>query len=484
MKTTLLLSTSLLLGCLHCFAEPESEAVVKPEATAEDTAKEPVAPKPSILTFADKSRITGFAKGIDSTKSELTLESPSLLDETRLKTDQLLELTLNGTPQEIESDHYVLATIKKHFRDPHMDTIRGRLVALDDDTITLETWYAGQLTLKRSMVQSLDIFGQAPSFYNGPNGPEGWVAAGGDLDKYWTFKNRSMISKDRSGIARKIEIPEKAKITFTADWRSSPYFRILLFSNDGSQDYPGTGYSLNVNRTYLTLYRNVDNGRNNGVISESIRNLINAESAEFTIYLDRSKQGTNAVYIDDQEIGNWTGVDDTVLNGEWIHFIPQNPTPMKFSNISVAQWDGQLPTKPEEAKDADNGVPKPAALPGQKIHLANGDVIIGTVSTIDDGMAKLKTGFGDIGVPVRLMRSVALPEIEDQVRMETNDVRAWFHEGGYVTIKLKSLDEKTIKGYSQVWGDAEFDLNAFSRIEFNIWEQDLNALRYETGSDW
>jgi hypothetical protein len=82
------------------------------------------------------------------------------------------------------------------------------------------------------------------------------------------------------------------------------------------------------------------------------------------------------------------------------------------------------------------------------------------------------------------MRSVALSEEIDEVRMEKNDVRCWFHEGGYITVKLKSLDEKTLRGYSQVWGDAEFDINAFSRIEFNIWRPELDTARYGSSTGW
>ena len=99
-------------------------------------------------------------------------------------------------------------------------------------------------------------------------------------------------------------------------------------------------------------------------------------------------------------------------------------------------------------------------------------------------MVFLGTSFGDVRVPVKRMRSVGLAKETDEVRMEAGDIRAWFHEGGYITIKLKSLDDKTIKGYSQVYGDAEFDINAFSRVEFNIWRRELDPARYGATSDW
>jgi|TARA_B110000914_G_C15516368_1_gene473819 hypothetical protein len=439
--------------------------------------------EPSILTFADKTRISGVTKAVDGKTNLLTLNSPSLQGESTLKTNKLLEMTLNGDPKPFESDHYALATISNHHRDSHLDSIRGRLIHLDDKTITLDTWYAGKLTLRRSMVRSLDIFSQSPSFYNGPNGPEGWVSSDGDPEKNWAFKNRSMISKSRTGIARQVEIPDRAKISFTAEWKTSPYFRILFYSNDGNQDFPGTGYALNINRTYLSLLRNAPNARNTDVISKQIRDIRQAEMAEFTIFLDRTKEGTSAVYIAKEQIGTWDGIDDTTLKGNWLHFIPQNnETPIKFSNISVAKWDGILP--PASAISEEEASDEEEELEGQKIHLANGDIVLGNVLKIEKDMVFLGTSFGDVRVPVKRMRSVGLAKETDEVRMEAGDIRAWFHEGGYITIKLKSLDDKTIKGYSQVYGDAEFDINAFSRVEFNIWRRELDPARYGATSDW
>lgn len=440
----------------------------------------------SVLTFADKTRISGTPKAVDGENKLLTINSPSLQGETTLKTNKLLEMTLTGDPKAFESDHYALATISNHHRDSHLDSIRGRLIHLDDKTITLDTWYAGKLTLRRSMVRSLDIFNQSPSFYDGPNGPEGWVASDGDVEKSWTFKNRSMISKSRTGIARQIDIPDRAKISFTAEWKTSPYFRILFLSNDGSLDYPSSGYALNINRTYLSLFRNEPRARNTDVIGEQIRNIREAEMAEFTIFLDRSKEGTSAVYIDKMQIGTWDGIDDTALEGNWLHFVPQQSgNAIKFSNISVSQWDGTLPpavlkTENEDGEDLE----AEKELEGQKIHLANGDVVIGNILKIEKDMVFLSTSFGDVRVPVKRMRSVGLSKETDEVRMEPGDIRAWFHEGGYITIKLKSLDDKTIKGYSQVYGDAEFDINAFSRLEFNIWRRELDPARYGASTDW
>ncbi len=438
----------------------------------------------STLTFADKTQMSGRILNIDSDQNTLNLKSPSLQGIAKLKTAQLLDISLDGTPRNLESDHYALASIKGHHNDSHRDTLRGRLVHLDDHSITLDTWYAGQLTLKRSLVHTLNIFTHSPTFYTGPNGPEGWVTPRGTLEENWTFKNRSMISKTRHSIAREIEIPERAKITVTAHWKNSPYFRILFLSHDSGDEYPTSGYTLSVQQNRLTLLRNTPNRRNNSIFSEAIDDLREIEKATFTIYLDRAMEGTSAIYLNEKRIATWTDVADPIAKKEWLQFLPNRSKPLKLSHISVSQWDGLLPTsldnEPEQEAAPEDSI---GALKGQEIRLANGDTVIGSIKKIEQNIATLGTDFGEVRVPLRLMRNIMLDELEDEDRMEVNDVRAWFHEGGYVTIKLKSFDGKTIKGYSQVYGDADFKISAFSRIQFNIWDRNLDPARLSGESD-
>ncbi len=458
----------------------------------------------SLLTFADKTSITGVPSSADGKQKTLQLNSPSLKDEVTLKTNELLEMSLNGKALAVEADHYAVATITPRYdKSPPLDTIRGRLLHLDEKTVTLETAYAGELVLNRLMVKSLDIYNQPPSFYNGPNGPEGWVASNNsDLEDSWTFSDRSMTSKARNGIARKLDLPERSAIKFTAKWKTSPYFRILFLSNDGDTDYPGTAYSLNVQMSYLSLYRSAGRGQRNDLINESINNLRESQEAVFTIYLDRSKDGTSAIYIGKDRIGTWTGMDDTKEMGEWLHFVPQQNRPMNFSNITISQWDGVLP---KSGTDGEANSPNEFGddLQGQKITLANGDIVIGEIKLIEDDFVQAATEFGDVRIPLNRMTSIDLADVEldadgapvkdedgnvisikEEPRMWGEDIRAWFHEGGSITIRMATIEDGKLKGSSQVFGEAEFDLNAFSRLEFNIWRRQLDPARYGNNESW
>jgi len=451
----------------------------------------------STLTFADRTVLTGSPKSADGKQKALNFISPSLDGEATLKTGQLLEMTLNGKPIVKESDHYALATINDRFDEsPPKDTIRGRLLSLDDKSVVLDTDYAGKLTLDRLMVTSLDIYSKPPSFFNGPDGPDGWVCSSGDVEDHWTFGNRSMTSKEQYGIARKVDLPKRSVIKFTAKWKTTPYFKILFLSNDGDTNHPSAGYYLNIQSSYMSLYRSTETGARDDVLNKGLdRSLRETQEAEFSIYLDRDRDGTSAFYINEKLIGTWTGTDDTKGMGEWLHFVPRRTAPLQFSKISVSQWDGVLPFSSDDEKKDDANDEFGEELEGQKIALSNGDVVIGKIKAVKEAFVHVETVFGDVRIPLNRMRSIDLADIKtdeegktvdlkEQPKMWAEDIRAHFHEGGSITIRLDKIEDGKIKGSSQVFGEAEFDLNAFTRLEFNVWSKKLDPARYGNNEKW
>lgn len=453
-------------------------------------------PLKTTLTFTDDTRISGQPLSIKGKLKQLLLNSKSLSTETTFKTNQLMEMSLNGNPQQVESDHYAVATIKPHLFKTHNDSLRGQLVSIDDDTVVLDTWYAGRLTLDRSLVKTLNIFEQAPTSYHGPSGPKGWVHPNHASDDPWIFGKNTMTSTSRYGAARKIKVPQLTKLSFNIAWKDTPYFKVLFLSNEGENDSPSERYELSVYSIRITLNRRLENMGDLKVFQERPKNLRSSKNAKIDIYIDRSEEGVNAVYLDGNKIGTWTNFDDTKMKGEWLHFIPgQSSSPIRISQISVSDWSGNLPLnetedEKEDSEDKENKASDAEPQTDDKsIRLGNGDIIIGKIKQIVDTTVTLSSKYGELKVPVQRLRSIELSTPEDaekEDRMEAGDVRAWFHEGGYVTIKMHSFDGKKIKGYSQVYGDAEFDASAFEKIEFNIWNEKINTIREgtETKADW
>jgi hypothetical protein len=57
------------------------------------------------------------------------------------------------------------------------------------------------------------------------------------------------------------------------------------------------------------------------------------------------------------------------------------------------------------------------------------------------------------------------------------DILAWFADGGRLTFRLDSMSPETLGGYSQAFGDGKFQIGAFSRLEFNIYNEGWKELR-------
>ena len=108
------------------------------------------------------------------------------------------------------------------------------------------------------------------------------------------------------------------------------------------------------------------------------------------------------------------------------------------------------------------------------MELANGDSIEGDVLSIENGTITVKTPLGEVRLPVGRLRTIALPKVELEEAIRRNgDVHAWFPDGGRITFRLDSVGDGTITDSSQNFGTATFKLAAFSRLEFNIYDQDL-----------
>lgn len=117
------------------------------------------------------------------------------------------------------------------------------------------------------------------------------------------------------------------------------------------------------------------------------------------------------------------------------------------------------------------------------MELANGDTMQGEVSSIHDGVISMKTPLGDVKIPVGRLRSLALKKVDLEVaKIRNGEIRAWFPDGNSLVFRLDAVGDGTLTGYTQNFGTATFRMSAFSRIEFNIHDVDLEDKR--AGDEW
>jgi hypothetical protein len=262
-------------------------------------------------------------------------------------------------------------------------------------------------------------------------------------------------------------------------WRNALRFRVLFFSDDGSTSTPENCFDLVCQQRFVYLRKRWMDKRTGGtkIIGQfNLTELIENEKVRMDFYIDR-EVGTIAIYVNGKQANVWSDQDPGLGKfGDWLHFVSEDLYPVQVSRINVSPWVGDLPKNSESDGDEED-----LEEEGQVIRLQNGDLVVGQVGQIVDGVLAIKTKHCDMKIPVDRMRSInlALSDREEPKRMK-GDVRAWLREGGRLTFRLEAFENDTFKGFSQTFGEAEFSLSAFSRIEFNIYNEDYDALRSET----
>ena len=434
---------------------------------------------PATLSYSDQNLISGTFTGLTDQR-ELLLQSPLFATPAKLKLDNLRSLTLGTIPEKIDTNHYVTATIATHHKNEHQDTLRGQLISIDDNHIILNTPYAGEMTLNRNMVESLDISTSSPSLFTGPGNLADWTFPDNDPKKEgWYAKSGAIISKKNTSIAREITTTDRTHLSATIGWKDGYRFKLLLLADSGKKAEPDYRLDLNIGAGgYLTLRQHdTKNGSIKSLASGSCNPFQTSNPVTFDFYLDRTGNLESALFVNNTFWKSWDLKVPKDQAGHWFHLVPdpQSETKLRLSRITAASWNGKLPdngpgqdkNQPQRNSDDDHF----EQLKGQHIKLRNGDTIVGNIKQITKNHLIITTEYGDINVPVARALNIALTHDQlHQPEMLTGDVRAHFHTGGYVTFTLKDLTTDTITGYSQVFGDVTFKLNAFSRIQFNIWQ--------------
>ncbi|BDS05758.1 hypothetical protein NT6N_07980 [Oceaniferula spumae] len=450
-------------------SEPEKDAAVKSRI---------------FLTNGDK--LSGMPHGVDG-QGNLEFTSESLRQKAGFPIDKVLSLELDTWKYRPRPETIARIQLYPSFGEASGDTLLGALHELTPDSIKLDTWYGGVISLKRSMVKSLQIISNGPGSYYGPNNLNEWTLTHGNGS--WNFQNGALHSVSDGGAGRDVGLTEKTHISFDTQWKTSMRFRIQLYSSDVKDSSPDAYYDVNFNRSYAYL-RTRGKVANGGNIARGGRwkqlNLPRDQTqAHFDIFVDR-KTGTLTIYIDGLRACVLQSQSPDPENlGTGLAFVAEERYPIEISGITVTPWNGT--TFPNQKFDLKpGGVPEAPAddtekkedeKPPHRIILKNGDEVPGTVGKVQDGRMIIETEYTPIRIPIKRIKSLSLGDDGEQPRKYREDVRAWFHDGGHVTLKLASFEDGKISGTSQAFGDVTFDLKAFSRIDFHIYDKKHNELR-------
>lgn len=446
----------------------------------------------AFLRFANKGfdQLSGSLESLG--EDRLVWNSPILERPTPFYLKSLLELSLPTVIPEFKADHEATLTVNMWPNQPPSQ-VKGQLVAVTDDKVVLDTWYAGRMEFRRVMVKSVDIEDRASLLYTGPSGLDGWIQTA--KSPTWIYERGVLRTSAAKSISRDLKLPDDCVVSFDLAWRKSLMMQFNLFC-DSDPESTSRGYQISCQSGYATIRRfnsamggsemvSVPEFRENEKVRVEVR--ASCKAGHVCLYIN----GRYAAYWKDPEAGKGK-------MGGAIQFAPAGTVEgLAISRIKVTTWDGT----PEEAPDgnvamlgiggirrlgmggekpAEKDKPKDQPPEEGRMKLRNGDSISGEVLSISDGQMRVKTPFAEVKLPVARVRNIMLkPALLEEPIRRNGDVRSWFPDGSSIVFRLEGLTKETITGSSQIFGKAEFKLSAFNRIEFNIHDPAINDLREE-----
>lgn len=414
-----------------------------------------------VLLFMNKDKLHGRLLAVSPDKFGLQWQHPEVKKAIEMSLDGISEIGLSSRSASARRAH--AATV----RLTNDDILNGDIVSLDGDKLIMDTWYAGRIEIVRSMLKLVSPnSGSGPVTYEGPKDIKNWKfgSSHSSGSKSWALKNGSLYAlRSSQTIARNIDsLGDMSSLEFRASWRGYPQF-YFAFYTDNLQNYYGNCYMLQVSGSsvYLQRYSKRGNQRNLGNVNVQKFNNSGGSSV-FRMLVDKKKKQFTLT-IDGTMIKQWTDTAEFAGMGKGILFRPQTQGGLKISNIRVADWDGKIPQAIGEGgkEEADT------------IRFANNDKVSGTLGSIKSGVAKFKTAYATLDIPVERIGEIEMSSTgTERARRNKEDVRARFVGGGAsITLRLTELADGKLHGISENCGSVEVPVSAFEMLEFNIYKE-------------
>lgn len=428
------------------------------------------------------------------------------------KTTQLRHVVLHGgRPEKAlpQLSHVSLA---------NGDRIPGAITSLVDDTLTLDSPFAGSLRIpcrQISMISPNPLGGRV--FYHGPFNEDEWLnvdpahpdglgpavedkedAEKEDEAGRWEFSGSSWYWREKSGgtaLIRKEGMPDRAMLRFELAWKSrmalaigfhADFKRPVLEADGDEKPEPprfspgdtsalpwvfGNAYVLQLNSNYLMLTRSSvdDDGRPSvDRIRSNINQLRLGDSGKVIVELRASRDsGRISLFVDDEFVAQWSegdefGADEEgyVGKGAGFGFLPQlDDCPVRVSDIITTEWNG-MPDSARSMQLEDQDI----------ILMANGtDRFAGRVGSIENGMIDFETKHGSFQLPVDEVAEIRLAsnDVAEPSETPADAVLVRYSPIGAISGLPVGGDADTLRLSHPVAGEIDLSLESAVMLEFH-----------------
>jgi hypothetical protein len=427
--------------------EPAAQGIHVPAPS--DSGAPAKGPQQDTLSFLNKDQLHGILIGIDD--AGLHWQSPEAHDPIVFKTGQVSDIKLDShvQPQVAKSAQRIGLT--------NGDELPGNIVSLDDKTLILDTWYASRISIPREMLRSITPLSDSDAaLYEGPTGMDGWTVSRMGGGRVWSFRDGALVGTSYGTIGRDVKLPPVSDVAFDVILRGNCQFSVGIYSERA--DNFTNCYMMTLANGFTELQRLSANGGSNSLGSTQLQNVIRHDVSHIELRTDKEKKSI-WLLVDGKVAKQWTDPADFNGGGGSLLFSCQPGTYVRISNIKVSKWDGKF----------DNSTTTGDKSTQDMVQLANDDKVSGSLESIKDGVAKFSSSYAELSIPIARVSEIDLSASHASVAKDTpTDVRAYFPEGGAVTMQLSQWDSKGALGVSPNFGRATFSPNAFARLLFNL----------------
>jgi hypothetical protein len=417
---------------------------------------EKTGPAQDTLSFLNRDQLHGILLSIDSNIG-LHWQSPEAHDPIVFKTGQISQIKLDShkPPVSISAAQRIGLT--------NGDEFPGNIISLDGSVLVLDTWYAGRLSIPRAMLRRITPLSDAnSSLYEGPTGIDGWTVGRVGAPRSWTFHDGALVGTNYGSIGRDVKLPDMSAIEFDLVLRGNSPFNVGIYSDRA--DNFGNCYMLQVTNGFVEMQRYSRNSGSNDLGSTQLQNVMRHDKSHIELRTDKEKKSI-WLLLDGKIVKEWTDPAEFNGGGGNLIFSCQPGTYVRISNIKVSKWDGKFDDTSSPGAQTDE----------DSVQLANEDKVTGHLESIQDGKAKFSSSYAELNIPIERIGQVDLATAHsDQAKSTPTDVRAYFPEGGSITMQLTQWDSKECTGTSPNFGKANFSPDAFTRILFNLPAQQQN----------
>lgn len=436
----------------------------------------------------------------------LAIDSPNVIRWQHPDSSQPIEFKpetvgqIDFAPQHLSANRSDLAC-KVHLADGNL--LAGSLVSCNLESLVLDTWYAGRLTIARGAIHSLSVSSPATTEFDGITTIDGWTqgntaAAFAGESGQWIYRNGAFYSDKPASIARNLGLPDSAQIEFDLTWKGALNLAIALYTDSlqpillsNKENGPEFGgfYSLQIQSVFMQLRRIK---KKEPLGQSSLGDLVVPSLSQSNrIHMDlrcSKAQHCVALLIDGLLIKQWIDPNGFAGEGKGMRFVENPPGgAVKISNLRISHWDGVL----EQNRPAETDPAHDTAW------LGDGTALTGTLESIADGKLTVQTGKEKVEAPLSRLREVEFAQARAQAAntppvslqitpgpdaaatfrwqppppgklssWSAGNTRASFAQGGILIFQLDGWTPDGVMAHSPIFGKAKFNPAAFVRFQF------------------